>query len=236
MEAQVKEQNLHEGHRQRMKAKFLKYGLESFDDHQVLEVMLYYAIPKKDTNEIAHALVKKFGSLSGVLEAEADELIKVSGIGENAASMIKLFQMLSRRYSVSAFSYENKILLNDSKKMLAYFKELYLGEKREVLYAIALDNEMILQNKEIINKGVDNSVDISPRMLAEFAFRSNCSSIVIAHNHPQGTSLPSKADIKSTIYIHEALKNMDIHLLDHIVVGRDGAISFRNSAYAAEIW
>lgn len=232
----VQSPNLHEGHRQRVKSKFLKYGIESLDDYQVLEAMLFYAVPKKDTNELAHTLVNRFGSLAGVLEAEYDELIKVNGVGENIGSMLKLFGMVSMRYAQSSFSYENRTLLDDTKKMLEYCKTLFLGEKRELVYLLALDTEMLLVGKEVISQGSVDSVEVTPRRAAEFAFKSNSNNIVITHNHPQGTSLPSRADVKTTIHFREVLKSMDIELIDHIIVGRDGAISFRNSSYTTEIW
>lgn len=231
-----KKENPHEGHRQRMKNRFLKHGLESFEDHQVLEVLLFYAVPKKDTNELAHTLLNEFGSLDKVFEAEYDELIKIKGVGENIASLIKFFQMLSRRYISSTFDYEGAIRLNDVKRLSSYCENLFKGEKKELVYAIALDDELYLIDKMKIGEGIANKVELSFRKLTEFAFKCNCTRMVLTHNHPNGSMLASRVDVEATENIADMLSSVDVELLDHIVVGRSGATSMRECNRDCSAW
>ena len=224
-----KKDNPHEGHRQRVKKRFLKHGLDSFEDHQVLEALLFYAVPKKDTNELAHLLLDTFGSLDKVFEADYDDLIKVKGIGENTASLIKFSQMLSQRYVYSTFVADGLIRLNDSKKMKDYCRNLFKGEKKEIVYALALDSELYLIDKMKINTGEPNRVDIPFRTLTEFAIKCNCTRMVLTHNHPDGSMLASRPDIYATSDVAEQLTSVDVELVDHIVVGRNGVSSIREA-------
>ena len=231
-----KKENPHEGHRQRMKNRFLKHGLDNFEDHQVLEVLLFYAVPKKDTNELAHTLLNEFGSLDKVFEADYDDLIKIKGVGENIASLIKFSQMLSRRYISSTFDYEGTVRLNDPNKLTDYCRNLFKGEKKEIVYAIALDDELFFIDKMKISEGIANKVELPFRKLTEFAFKCNCSRIVLTHNHPNGSMLASRADIEVTENIADMFSSVDIELLDHIVVGRNGASSIRECNPDCNAW
>lgn len=222
-----KKENPHEGHRQRVKKLFLEHGLDGFEDHQVLEALLFYAVPKKDTNETAHLLLNTFGSIDKVFEADYDDLTEVKGIGENAASLIKFFQMLSKRYVYSTFVADGVIRLNDPQKLMDFCRSLFKGEKKEIVYAIALDSELYLMHKTVINIGEPDMVDISFRKLTEFAIKSNCTRMVLTHNHPNGSKIPSRVDIDSTREIAEQLGSVDVELVDHIVVGKNGASSIR---------
>lgn len=229
-------ENVHEGHRQRLKNKFLEHGIDIFDDYQVLELILFYAIPKRDTNETAHRLIDKFGSLKGVLEADYNDLMKVTGIKENSASLIKLFQMTAPRYLQATFEDNGRIKLDDKKVMLDFCKTLYMGDKCEKVYAIALDNNFGVIGKKVISEGMPDSVDISPRLIADFIIKSNSSIVILVHNHPDGISMPSKTDVAVTSFFYKALDKINIELYDHVVVGSDGAVSMRNSRYVPEIW
>ena len=231
-----KKENPHEGHRQRVKEIFLKNGLDSFEDHRVLEILLYYAIPKKDTNETAHLLLNTFGSLDKVFEAEYADLTKVKGIGENAASLIKFFQMLSKRYVYSTFVQDGKIRLNEAKKLKNYCKALFKGEKKEIVYAIALDSDLYLIEKMKLNTGEPNRVDVPFRTLTEFAIKCNCTRMVLAHNHPNGSMIASRNDVEATVDIAEQLESVDVELVDHIVVGRDGVVSIRECDPHISAW
>ena len=222
-----KKANPHEGHRQRVKNRFLKHGLDSFEDHQVLEALLFYAVPKKDTNELAHLLINTFGSFDKVFEADYNDLIKVKGIGENAASLIKFFQMMSKRYIFATFSYNGETKLDDIQKMKDYCKNLLKGEKKEIVYAIALDSELFVIEKMKINVGEANKVELPFRKLTEFAFKYNCTRMVLAHNHPNGSMIASKSDLVATEDIAEHLASVDIELVDHIVVGKNGVTSIK---------
>lgn len=231
-----KKDNPHEGHRQRVKNRFLNYGLDSFEDHQVLEALLFYAVPKKDTNELAHLLLDTFGSFDKVFEADYEDLVKVKGIGENTASLIKFSQMLSKRYIHSTFVTDGKIQLNDPKIMKDYCKNLFKGEKKEIVYALALDSELYLIDKMKMNTGEPNRVDIPFRTLTEFAIKCNCTRMVLTHNHPIGSMLASKADINATSEVAEQLASVDVELVDHIVVGRNGVSSIKECEPDISVW
>lgn len=228
--------SVHEGHRRRVKERFLQYGLESFNEVQILEALLFYAVPKKDTNETAHLLIKTFGSLKNVIDAKYEELIKVKGIGENAASLIKFFQMASKKYLELSFSDSKTKKYDTPKKLKQYCKQLFLGEKREMIYAISLDSELIITGKEALNTGAPDSVYLSYRKLTEFVHKSDTSRIVLTHNHPNGTEMVSRRDVEATREAADLLGQIGVELVDHIVVGRTGVTSMREEDIAKDIW
>lgn len=231
-----KNQNLHDGHRQRVKERFLKHGVESFTEVQVLETLLFYAIPKKDTNDTAHLLLNTFGSLKKVFEADYDKLVKVKGIGDNAASLIKFFQMASRRYLELVYTEKEEKVYNTPDSLMDYCMRLFLGEKRELIYVIGLDADLVIVERELINDGCPDSVYIPYRKITDFIYRTNISRIVLTHNHPNGTCLASKDDVNATKDIVELMEQFEVDVVDHIIVGKTGASSMRKGLYAHDIW
>ena len=231
-----KKENLHEGHRKRVKERFIKHGLESFTEIQVLETLLFYAVPKKDTNETAHLLLKTFGSLKKVFEADYEELLKVNGIGENAASLIKFFQMASRRYLELVYIENQEKAYNNTDSLMDYCKRLFLGEKKELVYVIGLDADLVIVNKELINEGCPDSSSIPFRKITDFVSRSNISRIVITHNHPNGLFLASSTDVETTKDLVNVMKQIEVDVVDHIIVGKAGAASMRSGVYGSDIW
>ena len=231
-----KKENLHEGHRKRVKERFLKHGLESFTEIQVLETLLFYAVPKKDTNETAHLLLNTFGSLKKVFEADYDMLLKVNGIGENAASLIKFFQMASKRYLELVYMEQQETVYNTPDSLMDYCKRLFLGEKKELVYVIGLDADLVIVNKELINEGCPDNSSIPFRKITDFVSKSNISRIVITHNHPNGLFLASQADIAITQDLVQVMEQIGIDVVDHIIVGKTGAASMRNGVYRRDIW
>ncbi len=205
----------HDGHRQRLKQQFLLSGAESFADHQLLELLLFYAIPRRDTNETAHLLLEKFGSLQGVLFSSPDELAGVEGVGENAALLLRLAGDLS----ICAQKSKSKTrLLNTTALAGAYFVEILAGQKRELLYEACLDAKCKLISCRCISKGTVTSAPVQVRQVVETALYAGADSILLAHNHPGGVALPSQGDIISTRLIQQALKPLGILLRDHIIV------------------
>lgn len=208
--------DLHSGHRQRMKERFLTNGLEGFSSHEVIELMLFYAIPRRDVNELSHRLIERFGSYKGVFDADYEELLTVEGIGENAALLIKFISASWRRYVMVD---EHQPYLYDSlKKIGEYAVRLYVGVSVEKIYAMLFDNKMMLLDTVKLAEGSVNSVRISLRTIIDKAIKKNASSIVLIHNHPNGSPYPSDADIKFTNSIKDLLYNVDINLVDHIIV------------------
>ena len=189
---------VHDGHRERMKSRFVEAGLDGFNDHNALEMLLFYAVPRKDTNELAHRLLKQFGSLASVFEAKHEELMRVDGIGENAATLIKLIPEVSRRYLLTK-SLPTKVIRR-SEDAGAYFVAKFMYEVNEICYALLLNSSNgIIACKEI-SRGVVNATEVG-------------------HNHPGALPLPSKEDEYCTRLVKKALELVDIKLLDHIIVG-----------------
>ncbi len=223
----------HNGHRKRLKKRFLEEGLDSFEKHNVLELLLFYGIARIDTNEIAHNLMESFGSLSGIFDAPYEELLKVNGIGESAASLIKLIPEISRVYMDDKCDY--KQLLNTTEKMGAFLLPKFVGRTTEVVYLICLDNSCKILNCTVLFEGTVNAANISIRKIIETAIKFNASNVILAHNHPTGVALPSNEDLITTDRVVKALKVVGINLLDHIIVARNDFISFADSGHLASI-
>lgn len=217
---------LHDGHRQRVKRRFLAAGAEGMDDHQLLELLLFYAVPRQDTNETAHRLIKHFGSLQGVLHASPEELTAVEGVGESAALLLRLSGDIALRARCSSLPQK---ILNSPDRTGAYFMELLAGERREMLYQVCLDGKGKLLTCRCISRGTVAASPVQVRQVVENALYAGASSIILAHNHPSGVALPSQADVLVTRQIQEALAPLDICLADHIVVADGDYVSMAES-------
>lgn len=222
-------QNPHTGHRERLKKRFRTHGLQSLALHNALELLLCYAIPRRDVNEQAHALVDTFGSLSGILDAPPEELCKIHGISENAATLLKLIPAFCQLY------YEEKVAdaPQQAENLTQYLAEKliarYIAEVNEVAYVICLDNRLRVLCFEKLGEGTNDSVSILTRKIVEVAIRCNASSVILAHNHPTGLAVPSQRDRQTTLQIYNALAGVSIKLLDHIVVARSDYSSMAGS-------
>ena len=221
--------SIHDGHRERMKARFLQHGLENFDEHNVLEILLFYSLPRVDVNPIAHALMSRFGSLASVFDAPIEELEKVEGVGRNTALLIKLIPQISRRYLMSKSSSEE--ILNSTKKAGSFLIPRYYAERDEVVYMICLDAKCKVLCCRLMTRGSVNSADISIRKIVEVALLHNATSVIISHNHTSGIALPSVEDKETTRKIYFSLKAVDISLTDHIIVADSDYVSFADSGF-----
>lgn len=222
--------SIHSGHRKRMKEKFLNNGLETFAEHEVLELLLYYCIPRCDTNTIAHRLINHFGSLVQVMEAPVRELEKVEGVGKGAAVFISLVQQASRYYNISN-ARENK-LLRSVEDYCEYLRSFFMGMRNEVVYLLCMDSKAMVIDCFRICEGGPNSANISFRKIIDIAINSNASTVVIAHNHPGGLALPSQEDVLTTKRLAKALYMADVVLTDHIVVaGKDYISMYLSNIY-----
>ena len=211
-----KQNNPHKNHRSRLRERFKKEGLYNFEDHNILELLLFYAIPQKDTNDLAHALLDKFGSLAAVFDADIVDLCKVNGIGENAATLIKLIPQLTRAYMMDKETrYTN---FSNIDNLSNYLINYFIGEKNEKLIAILLNNRCEMIDIVIVSEGTVNCANASVRKIAEAAFAHSASCFVLAHNHPCGNSIPSAADISLTTKYEKIFSDLSITLVDHIVV------------------
>ena len=220
---------IHDGHREKMRQRFLKSGLDAFADHEALELLLYYAIPRRDTNPIAHALMERYGSLSAVLAAPVEDLKKVEGVGESAAILLKLAPQLYRKAKMS--DAEQETILSSVERVGAYLLERFAGEKNEVVYQLCLDRKGKLRVCKKLGEGGVTSADLDIRRLVENALLTGASAVVLAHNHPSGVALPSADDVQTTRRIAAALSAVEINLIDHIVVAEGDFISMAQSGY-----
>ena len=221
--------SVHKGHRERLKARFLETGLDSFTDVQALELLLFYAIPQKDTNPIAHALLDRFGSLSQVLDAPLEALKKVPGISDHSASLLRLVTELARFYQVD--SAQRTEVLTSLDACGRYLVPRFFGRKVETVFLLCLDAKCKVLCCREIGEGSVNAASISVRKVVEAALSANATTVVLAHNHPSGVALPSADDAQTTRRIAAALSAVEVKLIDHIVVAEGDFISMAQSGY-----
>lgn len=217
--------SVHDGHRQRMKKRFMKYGADSFDDINLLELILFYAIPRTDTNLLAHALLDRFGSFSAVMEASPSQLMEVEGVGENTAALLHLIPAVSQRYVQGKTPADQA--LSTPAEAARYLIPLYMYETDEVIRAVFLDaRDRPIACREL-SRGVVDAATISSRKLAEDALRNRASAVILSHNHPSGVALPSAEDEFTTQQMARALEILGIELRDHIVIAGCEYVSMR---------
>ncbi len=206
----------HEGHRERLKEKIVSMGLDHLAPHEVLEYLLFYCIPRKDTNELAHALIDRFGSLSGVFEADPTELQKVSGISRSTAIYLTSMPSVARYYLKDRW--EKRPVIKDTFTIGSYLCDLFAGEKNEAFYVVSLDNQNRLIKTDLVYRGTINETPIYPRMVVEIILKNNAAAVVFSHNHPGGNLAPSDADIEITKTLVNLLSVLSVRALDHIIV------------------
>lgn len=217
---------VHDGHRQRRLASFLQNGFESMHPHEVLEILLFYAIPRRDTNPIAHQLLDSFGSLSAVFDAPYEELLKVDGVGPNAAALLKMVPQLAQVYLSDVHSTE---VINSKEDLARALLPRFVGRKQETVYLLCLDNKRKVTACILIGEGSVNSSAINLRRVLEQAVRHNAASIVLAHNHPGGIALPSSEDLATTHALIRLCDTIGVPLLDHLIVADGDYVSLAES-------
>lgn len=226
---QKEHENLHVGHRERVKNNFIENGFNGFNEHQILELVLFYGYPRIDTNEIAHKLINRFGGLNGVLDANIEDLMKEGKLSKNCAVLLKLFPHIIREYTKNESS---ERIFNTTQKITDHFEGIYKGETEEKVYISIFDEELRLKKTTLVTNGALAFVPIHIRNLISPILYHNSNHVAIAHNHPNSTSLPSDEDIFLTNSITNLLNTMGINLLDHVVIGTDGAYSmYKNGLF-----
>ncbi|MGM9549008.1 MAG: RadC family protein [Faecousia sp.] len=221
--------SIHDGHRLRLKQRFLEEGLEGFTDIQVLELLLFFSIPRQDTNPTAHALLDHFGSLPQVLEAPVAELKKVKGVGEQSALLLNLINDVARYYQVERTMREK--ILPTVQACGEYLVPFFFGRNVETVFLLCLDAKCKVLCCKEVGQGSVNSAGISVRKIVETALGANATTVVMAHNHPSGIALPSNEDVQTTQRVAAALGALEIHLADHIVVADGDFVSMAQSGY-----
>lgn len=216
---------LHLGRRKRVRERFLHEGLSNFADHEALELLLFYAIPRGDTNELAHRLMHHFGRLSAVFDARVSDLQQVPGIGHQAAILIHSLPAMMRRYHCDRIMRDAPIL-NSAQAVSDYLRPLMAGRTREVFYVLCLDSRLRVKFPAQISEGTVKDAYVHPRKVVEAVLAHHASAVVLAHNHPSGHLQPSQADHKLTKQLVRALAVIDINVLDHVIIADDDSYSF----------
>lgn len=218
---------LHGGHRQRLRQQFLTHGLDSLHDVNVLELLLFYAVPRQDTNPIAHRLLDRFGSLSRVFDASLEELMEQGGLTENAAALIKLLPAVARRQQLSRSDLGS--ILGTTRQCGDYLVPYFYGATDEMVYLLGLDAKCKVLGCVQLFQGTVNYAHLSTRRVVEAALKMKATSVVLAHNHTSGIAVPSQEDIQTTHAISHALDLVGVLLADHIVVADDDYVSMAES-------
>lgn len=214
------------GHRKRIREKYLKNSIHTLFDYEILELLLSYAIPRKDTKNLAKELLKKFGSIEKTLKSDKDELEKVEGLGEASITFLKLIGELP------AIFYENKLKNNDvitvknKENLLKFLRSKIAYEKIEKFYVLYLSNSNELIACEEKSSGTLDRSAVYPREIYRDTIKYNAKAVILAHNHPSGNINPSKSDMDITKEIAEGLKNFDALLLEHIIITENSYFSF----------
>ena len=224
-----KDKNPHANHRERMRGRFMAYGLDSFSDHNVLELLLFYAQPRKDTNLTAHRLLDAFGSLEGVFDATPEALKTVQGVGDSAAALIHLVPETARRYLMSKA--EPGQILDNSSAAGRYLLPRFLTCREERLYLVCMDAKLKVLDCREMSRGGTVSVNVNVRSIVQTALGQNATYAVMAHNHTSGIALPSKEDVAVTLRVRQVLAEVGVTLTDHIVVAGNDFVSMADSGY-----
>ncbi len=214
----------HAGHRERLRRRYAKEGLNGFAPHEALELLLTYAIPRVDTNGLAHALIRRFGSLGAVLEASAAELQQVEGIGPSAATLLSMMVPLLRLYEQEKL--RPRLSLNNYGDLAAYCRTLFLGANEEQFYVLCLDARLNLISASLLSQGTPSEVSVQPRQVVQELIRHSAMGAVLSHNHPSGSASPSGEDVRITREIQHILESMGMRLYDHIVISGSRDYSF----------
>ena len=219
----------HSNHRRRLRERFQKEGLDNFNDINALELVLFYCIPRKDTNPIAHQLIDHFGNLNNVIHAKPQELKKIKGVGDNAVTFLSLLSQLERYCQMQRKEVGDVMETLDD--CGAYLLPRFHGLQNETVFLLCLDAKSKVICCRKVGEGSVNSAGVPVRRIVEIALDANASSVVLAHNHPGGLAVPSVEDIQTTRRVAEALTPVDVILADHIVVAGDEFVSMVMSRY-----
>ena len=213
------EKNIHSGHRKRVKANVIKNGFSQLEEHKLLELMLFYSIPREDTNELAHKLINHFGSFDEIFKANIEQLKKVDGVGDNTAVM--LASMGETFYRISKAKPSKKKVYKNTDDLKELSVALLQGERTEKVVLMCFDAKKTLKRYTIISEGDEVSSEIDMKLIIKNLVDSDSSIAVLAHNHPTSSAEASAADIDSTRMVCVTLRKIGYALADHIIVGEN---------------
>lgn len=221
-----KTQNIHKGHRDRMRKRFAKTGLNGFSSHEILEFLLFPCLLQKDTNRLAHRLISEFGNINGVFTAPINELSKVDGIGESTATFIRFVGEL---ISTSAEAYDDRLALDTPEKRIELFEPLFENTNVETIFVMALDKDKKPIRNMRIDEGSFDTSTISIPKITRLLVSNGAVYAIVAHSHASISAFPSMQDVKVTERLIQALESVDVELLDHVIIANGDSFSFMNS-------
>lgn len=220
--------NIHKNHRQKVRNKFYECGLQGMASHNIIEMLLFFGIPYKDTNPMAHELIDRFGSLSGVLEAKHSDLLQVKGMTENAACLITMILPLYRKYAEDLAKRQKRFSNID--ELVNFLRTLYIdNNNNERVYILCFDQSEHLITYRMLNEGDINSSSVDMRKIASVLLETNTASIILSHNHPHGIVLPSLEDVVLTKQLKSFLDTLKVRFIDHIIVTDNNYLSMANT-------
>lgn len=222
-------EQLHIGHRERVRERFLSEGMDNFAPHEVLEFLLFNTIPRGDTNPVAHRLLKHFGSLGAVFDAKYEDLLKVEGVGPKSALLISSVKGLSKAY-LSDHN-RKRAVLRSTEDMVSFLKPRFLGVNSEQFYIVCLDDKRSVLQCQLLKEGMVDRVKVDMRQVLEVILRTPTTAVILAHNHPAQFALPSSDDVAVTKHITAILKTVSVRVLDHLVFSKSDCVSMRDSGY-----
>lgn len=232
-EKKKQEPNLHADHRERVRQRYLRGGAQSFPDHNLLELLLFYSIPREDTNNLAHQLLKEFGSFSAVFDASFEDLQRVKGIGPNSALHIKLITDVARRYMVDRT--EAKQAIETSDAAIEYLRHRFIGLEYETAILLCFDGKQHVKRICEYTSNSASTVLLDVNKILVDALNCDAKGVLLAHNHVQGYAVPSREDEFTTRQIAKTLENLGITVCDHLIFSDEDVYSFakgkRNKDY-----
>ncbi|MCL2287326.1 MAG: DNA repair protein RadC [Firmicutes bacterium] len=218
------ETNIHANHRQRMRKRYQEHGIDNFHDHEVLEILLYYCYPRCDTNEIAHKMLKEFKTLQHLFDANVETIMARLGCSENVAVLMSLMPAIAKRYLRSKWG--SKVAINEPKTAGEYAIDLFVGEQVETFYVLCLDTQLRINRAAQIAKGTIDEVPVFTRELVRTVLDYHAANVILIHNHPGGSITPSHNDNALTTRVKDALKLINVPVIDHIIVAGDKYFSY----------
>jgi DNA repair protein RadC len=228
-EEMSKRKYLHGGHRDRLRQRFSKSGFDGFHGYEILELLLTYAIPRKDTKPIAKALIARFKSVRNVLDAPVEKLKEIEGMGDNVSVFLRILRNTISEYYKEVVS-ETKVF-NTLDQLVDYLKAVIGGRQNEIVHVLYLNSKNELLHSENLGEGTVSEAVAFPRKIVEVALKHNATSVMLAHNHPGGLAEPSDNDNRLTDAVRKALMTINVNLQEHIIISDDGFHSYRKSGY-----
>ncbi len=219
----------HKDHRKRMRKRFLEHGFDGFAEHEILELLLFFSIPRCDTNPLAHAILNEYKTLANVFEADPASLSKIPGLGENSAVLISMIPHLSRIYEQSKC--QKNALLYSTESIGRFATALLKGKTSEEFAMICLDSNRRVHWSGIIAKGTLDRIEAYPRLVVSEVVKHNANNVIFVHNHPNGSLVPSSADKSTTRILVDALTPIGVTILDHMIVSNNRYYSMAEAGF-----